>query len=211
VRIVVSGAGAAGLPTARLLLAAGAHDLIACDRAGALTLDRAAPLDDYKRQLAAVSNPRGQDGPLGAVLAGADVFIGLSGPGAVTEDEIATMGSDPIVFALANPIPEIPPEALTGVARVVATGRSDYANQINNALAFPGLFRGALDVQATDINQAMMLAAAEALGALIDPDELTEEYIIPSMFDRRVADAVAHATREAARRSGAARRLRGRD
>jgi malic enzyme len=137
---------------------------------------------------------------------GADMFIGLSAPGIVTESDIAAMASDPIVFALANPIPEIQPEGLVGIARVIATGRSDYPNQINNSLAFPGMFRGALDVQATDINAAMKLAAADAIAGLIGPGELTEESIVPSLFDRRVADTVAQAVRDAAWSTGVARK-----
>jgi malate dehydrogenase (oxaloacetate-decarboxylating) len=139
-------------------------------------------------------------------LRGADVFIGVSGPGIVSAEDIAAMDRDPIVFALANPIPEVQPEALAGIARVIATGRSDYPNQINNSLAFPGIFRGALEVQATDIDESMKLAAADAIAGLVGPDEVNEEYIVPSMFDKRVADAVAQATRTAARASGTARR-----
>jgi malate dehydrogenase (oxaloacetate-decarboxylating) len=142
------------------------------------------------------------------VLRGADVFVGLSGPGVVAASDVAAMAKGAIVFALANPIPEIQPEAIVGVARVIATGRSDYPNQINNSLAFPGIFRGALDVQATDIDESMKIAAADAIAGLIGPEELNEEYIVPSMFDRRVADAVAQATREAAYASGVARKPR---
>jgi malate dehydrogenase (oxaloacetate-decarboxylating) len=156
--------------------------------------------------LAQASNPLREKGSLQSVLRGADVFIGVSAPGLVSATDIASMAQDPIVFALANPIPEVQPEALVDIARVVATGRSDYPNQINNSLAFPGLFHGALDVQATDIDAGMKLAAANAIAGLIGPDELSEEYIVPSMFDRRVADAVAQATREAAWQSGVARK-----
>jgi malate dehydrogenase (oxaloacetate-decarboxylating) len=159
-------------------------------------------------RLAETTNPLRLQGSLATVLKDANVFVGLSGPGVVTPAEIATMAPDAIVFALANPIPEVQPEALHGVARVIATGRSDYPNQINNSLAFPGIFRGALDVQATDIDETMKLAAADAIAGLIGPDELTEEYIVPSMFDRRVADAVAEATRQAAWSSGVARKPR---
>ncbi len=207
-RIIVSGVGAAGVATSRILLAAGARQVIAVDRAGALYAGRADNMNPYKERLASETNPQRLKGTLREVLRGADVFIGLSGPGVVTADEIAEMASHPIVFALANPIPEVQPEDLLGIARVVATGRSDYPNQINNSLAFPGIFRGALEVEATDIDESMKLAAAEAIAGLIGADELTEEYIIPSMFDRRVADAVSAATREAAWASGVARKAR---
>jgi malate dehydrogenase (oxaloacetate-decarboxylating) len=208
VRIVISGVGAAGVATARILAAAGAGYVIACDRAGAIYSGRTENMNAYKVRLAETTNPLRLQGSLATVLKDANVFVGLSGPGVVTPAEIATMAPDAIVFALANPIPEVQPEALHGVARVIATGRSDYPNQINNSLAFPGIFRGALDVQATDIDETMKLAAADAIAGLIGPDELTEEYIVPSMFDRRVADAVAEATREAAWSSGVARKPR---
>ena len=141
-------------------------------------------------------------------MRGADVFVGLAGPGSVTAEDVASMAHDPIVCALANPVPEVQPEAIAGIARVIATGRSDYPNQINNSLAFPGIFKGALDVEATDINEPMKVAAAEAIAALVGEQELSEEYIIPSMFDPRVAEAVASATREAAWASGVARKPR---
>jgi len=207
-RIVISGVGAAGVATARILAAAGALRIIACDRAGALYAGRAEHMNEYKERLAANTNPDNEHGSLQQVLRGADVFIGLSGPGVVSAGDIATMAHDPVVFALANPIPEVQPEDLVDVARVVATGRSDYPNQINNSLAFPGLFRGALEVEATDIDESMKLAAAEAIARLVGPDEVSEEYIVPSMFDKRVADAVAAATREAAWSSGVARKPR---
>jgi malate dehydrogenase (oxaloacetate-decarboxylating) len=206
VRIVISGVGAAGVATARILATAGANQVIACDRAGAIYAGRTENMNPYKEQLAQASNPLREKGSLQSVLRGADVFIGVSAPGLVSATDIASMAQDPIVFALANPIPEVQPEALVDIARVVATGRSDYPNQINNSLAFPGLFHGALDVQATDIDAGMKLAAANAIAGLIGPDELSEEYIVPSMFDRRVADAVAQATREAAWQSGVARK-----
>jgi malate dehydrogenase (oxaloacetate-decarboxylating) len=208
VRIVIAGVGAAGVATARILLAAGARHVIACDRAGALFAGRAEHMNEYKTRLAEETNPRHVQGTLQDVLRAADVFIGLSGPGVVSPEDIRTMAPDAIVFALANPIPEVQPEALGDVCRVVATGRSDYPNQINNSLAFPGVFRGALEVQATDIDETMKLAAAEAIAGLIGPDELTEEYIVPSMFDKRVAETVARAVREAAWSSGTARKPR---
>jgi malate dehydrogenase (oxaloacetate-decarboxylating) len=178
------------------------HDHIGItDRAGALSRDRFEHMDLYKHQLAQETNPINERGSLADVLRGADVFIGLAGPGIVSPDDIRAMGRDPIVFAMAHPIPEIQPEALVGIARVVATGRSDYANQINNSLAFPGVFRGALDARARDISQAMKLAAVEAIAELVAADELHEDYILPSMFDRRVAEAVATAVRTTASNS----------
>ena len=208
VRIVINGVGAAGVATAIILAAAGARHIIACDRAGALYAGRTDNMNPYKERLAETTNPLRERGSVQTVMRGADVFIGLSGPGAISADDVAQMASDAIVFALANPIPEVQPEALVGIARVIATGRSDYPNQINNSLAFPGIFRGALDVQSTDIDETMKLAAAEAIASLVPPDEVTEEYIVPSMFDRRVADAVSQATCEAAWASGVARKPR---
>ena len=205
-QIVVSGAGVAGMGVGHLLVAAGARNLIVCDRAGALYPGRAERMNPYKERLARATNPRGRQGSMREVLRGADVFIGMSGPGLVTATDVGSMAADPIVFALANPIPECAPDELTDVARVVATGRSEFPNQLNNSLASPGIFRGALEAQSRDIDDAMKIAAASALANLVGPDELQEEYIIPSLFDRRVADTVAHATREAARASGLARR-----
>ena len=208
VRVVISGVGAAGVATARILMAAGARQVIAVDRAGAIYSGRTENMNAYKERLAETTNPERVQGSLKDVLRGADVFVGLSGPGVVSASDVAGMGKDAIVFALANPIPEVQPEAIMGVARVIATGRSDYPNQINNSLAFPGIFRGALEVQATDIDETMKVAAADAIAGLIGPDELNEEYIVPSMFDKRVADAVAQATRDAAYASGVARKPR---
>ena len=208
VRIIISGVGAAGVATARIVMAAGARHVIACDRSGAIYAGRSENMNAYKERLAETTNLQRERGSLQTVLRGADVFIGLSGPGVVAPADVARMAGDAIVFALANPIPEVQPEAIIGVARVVATGRSDYPNQINNSLAFPGIFRGALEVQATDIGEQMKIAAADAIAGLIGPDELNEEYIVPSMFDRRVAEAVARATREAAYASGVARKPR---
>jgi malate dehydrogenase (oxaloacetate-decarboxylating) len=207
VTIVILGVGSAGTATARILVQAGARRVIACDWDGAIYAGRGG-LDAVKQRLALETNPERRRGSVHEVMAGADVFIGLASPGSVSAEDVARMNRDPIVFAMANPIPEIQPEALVGLARVVATGRSDYANQINNSLAFPGIFRGALDVEATDINEAMKIAAADAIAGLVSPEELSEEYVIPSMFDARVADAVAQATREAAWTSGVARRPR---
>ncbi|MHB8731153.1 MAG: malic enzyme-like NAD(P)-binding protein [bacterium] len=207
VKIVVAGAGAAGVATARMLARTGARRLVLCDRAGALYAGRTA-LTPVKEAVARETNPDREQGTLREVLRGADVFIGLSGPGVIDREAVAAMAHDPIVFALANPVPEVQPEDLEGVARVVATGRSDYPNQINNSLGFPGIFRGALDVQAREINEAMIRAAARAIAALVAADELQEEYIIPSMFDQRVAPAVAEAVRDAAAASGVARKVR---
>jgi malate dehydrogenase (oxaloacetate-decarboxylating) len=205
-RIVLVGVGAAGTAITRMLVEAGARRVIACDLDGAIYAGRPVGLDPVKTALAAVTNPEREQGSVHDVLRGADVFIGVSGPGAISARDVANMAAEPIVFALANPEPEVPPEDLAGLARVVATGRSDYPNQINNSLAFPGLFRGALDVEARDINEAMKLAAATAIADLVGADELNAEYVVPGMFDRRVAEAVARATREAAWASGVARK-----
>jgi malate dehydrogenase (oxaloacetate-decarboxylating) len=208
VKVVISGAGASAVATARTLAQAGARRVVLCDRAGAVHAGRTANMNAVKEALAAETNPEREQGSVREVLKGADVFIGLSGPGVVSRPDIAAMARDPVVFALANPIPEVQPEDLAEVARVVATGRSDYANQINNSLGFPGIFRGALEVEATDINERMKVAAAEAIAGLVGEAELQEEYIIPSMFDPRVAPAVAAAVREAACASGVARKPR---
>jgi malate dehydrogenase (oxaloacetate-decarboxylating) len=198
VKIVIAGAGAAGNATARMLAAAGAGHSVLTDRAGALSRDRSEHMDPHKRALAEETNPLNERGSLAEMLRGADVFIGLAGPGIVSVEDIRAMGPDPIVFAMANSIPEIQPGALMDIARVVATGRSDYANQINNSLAFPGVFRGALDARARDITAEMKLAAVDAIAGLVAEEELHGEYILPSMFDRRVAKAVASAVRAAA-------------
>ena len=208
VKIVVAGVGAAGVATGRILARAGARRVILSDTAGAIYRGRTVNMNPMKEALAAETNPDLEQGTLRDVLKGADVFVGVSGPGVVGPEDIRTMAHDPIVFALANPIPEVQPEALVGIARIVATGRSDYPNQINNSLGFPGLFRGALEVEATDIDDGMKLAAAQAIAGLVSEEELHEEYVIPSMFDRRVAEAVAAATREAAWSSGVARKER---
>jgi malate dehydrogenase (oxaloacetate-decarboxylating) len=191
--------------TLRMLARAGARRIVLCDRTGALYTGRTSNMNSYKHLLAAETNWAGERGSLHEVMLGADVFIGLSGPDVLTPQDVVAMGMDPIVFAMANPVPEIQPESLVGIARVVATGRSDYPNQINNSLSFPGVFRGALEVRATDINDEMKLAAAEAIAALVADDDLNEDYIIPSMFDPRVAESVAQAVGQAAVRSGVAR------
>ena len=204
VKIVVNGAGAAAISITKLLLSAGAKYVTLCDRKGAIYAGRDG-LNWIKEEMAQVTNPAKQSGSLADVLAGADVFIGVSAPGSVTTDMVKTMNKDAIVFACANPTPEIfPDDAKAGGAAVVSTGRSDYPNQINNVLAFPGIFRGALDARASDINDAMKIAAAHALADLVG-DDLSADYIIPAAFDPRVADAVAAAVKQAAYDSGVAR------
>ncbi|MDD5931286.1 MAG: NAD-dependent malic enzyme [Oscillospiraceae bacterium] len=205
VRIVVSGAGAAAISITRLLLSAGARDITLCDRKGAIYEGREG-LNWIKEEMAQVTNLAKKKGSLAEMLVGADVFIGVSAPGMVTTDMVRTMNKDAILFACANPTPEIfPDEAKAGGAAVVSTGRSDYPNQINNVLAVPGIFRGALDARASDINDAMKIAAAKALAELISDEELSTDYIIPAAFDPRVKTAVAAAVKQAAYDSGVAR------
>ena len=205
VRVVTSGAGAAAISITKLLLSAGFRDITMCDRRGAIYRGREG-LNWIKEEMAEVTNLERRAGSLADMLAGADIFIGVSAPGTVTGDMVRTMNRDPIVFACANPTPEIfPEEAKAAGARVIATGRSDYPNQINNVLAFPGIFRGAFDVRASDINEEMKIAAAHALAGLISEAELREDYIIPAPFDPRVGPAVAKAVAQAARDSGVAR------
>ena len=204
VKIVTSGAGAAAIAITKLLLSAGFRDITMCDRKGAIYQGREG-LNWIKTEMAEVTNLSRKAGALADMLVGADVFIGVSAPNTVTTEMVKTMNRDAIIFACANPTPEIFPDAAkAGGARVVSTGRSDYPNQINNVLAFPGIFRGAFDVRASDINEEMKVAAAEALAGLVG-DELSEDYIIPAAFDPRVGPAVAKAVAEAARRSGVAR------
>ena len=206
VRIVTSGAGAAAISITKLLLSAGFRNITMCDRRGAIYAGRKEGLNWIKEEMAQVTNPDKRQGSLAEMLQGADVFIGVSAPGMVTADMVRTMNRDAIIFACANPTPEIfPDEAKAGGAKVVSTGRSDYPNQINNVLAFPGVFRGAFDVRAKDINEEMKMAAAQALADLIPPEELSPDYIIPKAFDPRVGPAVAKAVAEAARKSGVAR------
>jgi malate dehydrogenase (oxaloacetate-decarboxylating) len=204
-RVVVTGVGAAGVAVTRMLLAAGVADVVGCDREGVLYAGRP-ELTPAKAGLAEVTNPRGVRGSADDALAGADVFVGLSGPGAVTAEGIRSMADGAIVFAMANPTPEVLPDEIADVAAVIGTGRSDYPNQINNVLAFPGVFRGALDVRATAITEGMELAAAEAIAAAVQPDELEPDYVIPSVFNRDVAPAVAAAVARAAEEGGVARR-----
>ena len=206
IRVVINGAGAAAIAIGRLLLSAGVRDLTLCDRSGAVYTGRPVGMNPVKEEMARVTNLQRQSGSLKDVLPGADVFIGVSAPGAVTTEMVKTMNRDAIIFACANPTPEIfPEEARAGGAAVISTGRSDFPNQINNVLAFPGIFRGALDVRARDINDAMKIAAARALAGLIPDAALRADYIIPEAFDPRVRDAVAEAVRQAARDSGVAR------
>ena len=206
VRVVMNGAGAAAIAICKLLLAAGVKDVTLCDRSGAIYAGREKGMNAVKEEMARVTNLQKRAGSLAEVLAGADVFIGVSAPGAVTAEMVQTMNRDAILFACANPTPEIfPDEAKAGGAKVVATGRSDFPNQINNVLAFPGIFRGAFDVRASDINEAMKVAAAEALAGLISDEELNADYIIPAAFDPRVGRTVAAAVARAARDSGVAR------
>ncbi|NLO83405.1 MAG: NAD-dependent malic enzyme [Clostridiales bacterium] len=205
ISVVVNGSGAAGIAVTRLLLSVGLRDVVLCDRTGAIYEGRD-NLNPEKADIAMVTNPQRKKGSLEEVIAGADVFIGLSGPGLLTRDMVRSMAKDPVIFAMANPVPEIMPhEAREAGARVIGTGRSDFPNQINNVLAFPGIFRGALDVRARDINDEMKIAAAHAIASLVGPDELNEEYILPAPFDARVGKAVAAAVARAARESGVAR------
>ena len=205
VRIVINGAGAAAISITKLLLSAGARDVVLCDRKGAIYAGRTEGMNWIKEEMSHVTNPAKRRGTLAEVLSGADVFIGVSAPGMVTTEMVKTMNRDAILFACANPTPEIFPEdAKAGGAAVCATGRSDYPNQINNVLAFPGIFRGALDARASDINDAMKIAAAHALADLVG-DDLSADYIIPAAFDPRVRTAVAAAVKQAAYNSGVAR------
>ena len=205
IKIVTSGAGAAGIAIIKLLMSMGLKNVIMTDRQGAIYEGREG-LNDIKKEMAAITNFNKEKGKLADVIKGADVFIGVSAPGTLTGDMIRTMAKDPIIFACANPTPEIfPEEAIAAGAAVVSTGRSDYPNQVNNVLCFPGIFRGALDVRASDINDEMKIAAAYALAGLVSDEELSPSYILPAAFDPRVKDAVAAAAREAAIKSGVAR------
>ena len=206
IKVVVNGAGAAATAITKLLISYGVKNITMCDRKGAIYEGRAEGMNPYKEEMAKITNPSRQSGSLKDVIVGADVFIGVSAPGALTTEMVRTMNRDAIVFACANPTPEIYPEdAKAGGAKVVSTGRSDYPNQINNVLAFPALFRGAFDVRARDINEEMKIAAAYALANLISDEELNADYIIPAAFDPRVKEAVSKAVAQAARDSGVAR------
>ena len=206
VKVVVNGAGAAAISITRLLLTAGVKHITLCDRKGAIYEGRTEGMNPIKEEMAKMTNLEKRSGSLADMLVGADVFIGVSAPGVVTTEMVKTMNKDAILFACANPTPEIfPDDAKAGGARVIATGRSDFPNQINNVLAFPGIFRGAFDVRAKDINDEMKLAASHALAELITDEELSEDYIIPKAFDPRVGKAVAAAVADAARKTGVAR------
>ena len=206
VRIVMNGAGAAAISICRLLLKAGVKDVTLCDRKGAIYEGRTEGMNPVKEEMSKLTNLQKKQGSLAEMLVGADVFIGVSAPGAVTTEMVKTMNKDAIIFACANPTPEIfPDDAKAGGAKVISTGRSDFPNQINNVLAFPGIFRGAFDVRASDINDEMKIAASKALADLITDEELSPEYIIPKAFDKRVGPAVAKAVVEAAKATGVAR------
>lgn len=206
VKIVINGAGAAAISICRLLLSAGFKNITLCDRNGAIYAGREKGMNPIKDEMALVTNLDKKAGTLADAVVGADVFIGVSAPNVLSVDMVKTMAKDAIVFACANPTPEIyPDDAKLGGAKVIATGRSDFPNQINNVLAFPGIFRGAFDVRASDINEEMKIAAAEAIASLITDEELSPEYIMPAAFDPRVGKAVAEAVANAARKSGVAR------
>ena len=205
IKVVTSGAGAAGIAIIKLLISLGLKNVIMCDRTGAIYEGREG-LNAEKIEMAKISNRNMEKGTLAEVIKGADVFIGVSAPGTVTEEMVKTMAKDPILFPMANPVPEIMPElAKSAGAAVIGTGRSDFPNQINNVLAFPGIFRGTLDVRATDINDEMKVAAAYAIAGLVSDEELAADYIIPNPFDKRVAQSVAKAVSEAAIKTGVAR------
>ena len=206
ISVVVNGAGAAATAITKLLISRGLTDVVLCDRKGAIYKGRTENMNPAKEEIAEITNQKGKKGTLAEVLAGADVFIGVSAPGVLTADMVKTMAKDPIVFACANPVPEILPEEAkkAGVA-VMATGRSDFPNQVNNVLAFPGIFRGALDVRASDINDEMKIAAANAIASVVSDEELNADYILPDAFDPRVGKAVAAAVAQAARDTGVAR------
>ncbi len=208
IRVVFTGAGASGIATAKLLMRSGVKQVVACDRAGVLYKGRKENMNSMKEWFAGHTNSKGLRGTVGDALVGADVFIGLSGPGVVSAKQIKQMAKDAIVFAMANPIPEVMPEEVNAFVRIMATGRSDYPNQINNVCCFPGFFRGILDVRARTVNDEMKVAAAEAIASIVSKSELSEEYITPSVFDRRVVESVAAAVAEAAQATGVARRKR---
>ncbi|MBA3950959.1 MAG: NAD-dependent malic enzyme [Rubrobacter sp.] len=208
-RVVVNGVGASGVACAKIIMAAGATNVVGCDSKGIVHEGRE-DLNPAKRWFAENTNPEGRTGDLADAVRGADLFLGLSAPDVLTVEDLKTMNEDPIIFAMANPDPEIRPEVAMGHARIIATGRSDYPNQINNVLCFPGIFRGALDVRAREIDEGMKLAAANAMADVIPEEDLSEDYILPSVFDERVAPAVAEAVSEKAKETGMARRIQDR-
>jgi len=201
-KVVVVGAGAAGTAVTKILLASGVKDITVCDRTGVLSKGRKQGMDPAKRELAKITNPRNLKGEISEAMKGADIFIGLSAPNVISAEDVRNMARDPVVFALANPDPEISPEDVHDSVRIMATGRSDYPNQINNMLGFPGIFRGLLDVRAHGVNEAVKLAAAKAIAYCIETEELHEDYIIPSPFDRKVPAHVAAAVSDAAKKTG---------
>ena len=206
IKVAVNGAGAAAIAVTKLLISAGLKNVTLCDRTGIIFKGREKGMNWIKSEMAEITNPEGLRGGLADSMEGADVFIGVSAPNSVTQDMVRSMAKDPIIFACANPTPEIfPDDAKAAGAKVISTGRSDFPNQINNVLAFPGIFRGAFDVRASDINEAMKVAASHALADLVEPDKLGPDYIIPAAFDPRVGPAVSKAVAEAARKSGVAR------
>lgn len=205
-RVVIVGAGAAGVAIVRILVEAGAREILVCDSKGIIDKSRSDINDGIKKWLADNTNSNNETGVLHDAMKNADLLIGVSGPGIITREDVAVMAADPMVFALANPVPEIQPEEINDIVTIIATGRSDYPNQINNVLAFPGIFRGALDSRATDINEAMKLAAAHAIADCIDENDLGTEYIVPSVFSKKVVRMVARAVKKAAYDSGVAER-----
>src|SRR5688500_1396116 len=208
VKVVVNGVGAAGVACSKIVMAAGVRNIVGCDQTGALYEGRTENMNWVKDWYARNTNPNKEQGSIHDIIKGADVFFGLSAPGVIDQNDLKAMAKDPIIFAMANPVPEIMPEEAEGLVAVMATGRSDYPNQINNVLCFPGIFRGALNCRASRINEAMKLAAAHAIADIIGPDELHPDYIIPSVFDRRVGEAVAAKVEDAAYETGVARRSR---
>ncbi|HLB12998.1 MAG TPA: NAD-dependent malic enzyme [Dehalococcoidia bacterium] len=205
-RVVISGVGSAGIASARLLMEVGVKDIVCCDRTGVVCRERAENMNPPKRWIAENTNPRGVRGTLGDAMEGADFFLGVSGPGVLSVDDLKVMARDPIVFAMANPVPEIMPEEAAPYVRIMATGRSDYANQVNNALCFPGFFRGLLDTRVREINSEMKIAAAQAIASAVTEHQLHEDYIIPSIFNRTVVHLVARAVAKAAYKTGQARK-----
>src|SRR5215218_3603131 len=208
IKVVVNGIGAAGVACSKIVMAAGVRNIVGCDQSGAIYEGRTENMNWVKDWYARNTNQSKEKGSIHDVIKGADVFLGLSVPGVINEDDLRNMAKDPVIFAMANPVPEIMPEDAQGLVAVMATGRSDYPNQINNVLCFPGIFRGALNCRASRINEAMKLAAANAIAGIIGPDELHPDYIIPSVFDKRVGEAVAAQVEDAAYNSGVARRSR---
>jgi malate dehydrogenase (oxaloacetate-decarboxylating) len=204
-RTVIVGVGAAGVAITKILIEAGAKEILCCDRSGIINRDKLDELNSSKQWVAEHTNPENLSGSLLDATKDADLLIGVSGPGTVPIEAIEQMAEDPIIFALANPVPEIMPEKIQGIARIIATGRSDYPNQINNVLAFPGIFRGALDARATTINEEMKLAAAHAIAECIDEEGLSEEYIVPSVFNKEIVRKVSEEVKNAAHESGVAR------